>query len=278
MTPTELLTTADWIVINTSAGKDSQAMMDHVVSIADATPVPRSKLVAVHADLGDAEWPGTRELAAEHAAHYNLRFEVVFYKAISGERQDLLTHIRRRGKWPSSTCRYCTSEHKRGPVRTLFTRLVRESRTDTPAGDGVRGRPVVILNCMGMRAEESPARAKKKPFEQDKGASNNLRSVYTWLPLHAWKEADVWARIEKAGTRVHPAYRRLRRLSCSLCIFSPPDALAIAGQERPELLDRYVEVEKEIGHRFRMELSMAEVKERVDRGDVPERCDGVWCM
>lgn len=31
----------------------------------------------MHADLGDNEWPGTGELAAEHAAHYGLPFETV---------------------------------------------------------------------------------------------------------------------------------------------------------------------------------------------------------
>ena len=262
----------DWVVINTSAGKDSQAMTDYVVDCADKAGVPRERLVMVHADLGDMEWPGTKELAAEHAAHYGLRFEVVHRVTAAGERQNLLQQVEARGKWPSSTCRYCTSDHKRGPVGTLLTRLVTESRAT-----GIRRR-VNILNCLGLRADESPARAKRQAVSQDKRSSNGRRLVTVWLPIHGWDEASVWARIEAAGTRAHPAYRRLRRLSCSFCIFSPPDALVIAGQERPDLLDRYVEVEQKIGHRFRIELSMAEVRERVRSGCVPERCDGTWCM
>ncbi len=262
----------DWVVINTSAGKDSQAMTDYVVACADADGVPRERVVMVHADLGDMEWPGTKELAAEHAAHYGLRFEVVHRVTASGERQDLLQHVLARGKWPSSKCRYCTSEHKRGPVGTLLTRLTAETRAA-----GVRRR-VHLLNCLGLRADESPARAKRPALSEDTRHSNGRRRVTVWLPLHAWDEASVWARIDQAGTRVHPAYKRLRRLSCSFCIFSPAEALAIAGQERPELLDRYVAVEEKINHRFRMELSMAEVRERVRSGDVPARCDGTWCM
>ena len=54
----------DVILLNTSAGKDSQAMMDLVVAQARAEGVV-GRLIAVHCDLGDVEWPGTRHLAAE---------------------------------------------------------------------------------------------------------------------------------------------------------------------------------------------------------------------
>ena len=60
--------------------------------------------------------------------------------------------------------------HKRAQVARLFTWLT--ART-TPAGR----RPVRILSCLGMRAEESPARAKRKPFEQDQRNSNGKRIV-----------------------------------------------------------------------------------------------------
>ncbi len=268
----ETLLKADWIVLNTSAGKDSQAMIDYVTRLADELGIPRSRLVAVHGDLGEVEWPGTRELAAEHAAHYGLRFEIVHRVTKAGVRQNLLEQVRERGRWPSSTCRYCTSDHKRGPVRTLLTRLARESRES-----GKRG-PVLIVNALGLRAEESPARAKRAAWELDTRGTNGRRTVFTWLPLLPWNEAAVWARIEAAGTRPHPIYRRLRRLSCSFCIFSPFEALCIAGQERPDLLARYVETERAIGHRFRVNLSLVDVQKAVEAGDVPDRCEGSWCM
>ncbi len=269
---TSTLKAADWIVINSSAGKDSQAMLDLLVERANTLAIPRGRLVVVHADLGVAEWPGTRELAEEHAARYGLRFEVVHRRTKDGRRQTLLEHVRERGKWPSSTCRFCTSDHKRGPIRTLLTRLAAETRA---AGKEV---PAVIVNALGLRAEESPARAKRIAWELDAKASNGRRSVWTWLPLHSWDEAAVWDRIKAAGTRSHPAYRRVSRLSCMLCIFSPRDALAIAGQENPGLLAEYVETEQAIGHKFRVNLSLVEVQRAVEAGNVPERCEGSWCM
>ena len=59
----------EWIVANSSAGKDSQAMLDLVVEQCDQAGVPRARIVVAHADLGRVEWPGTRQLAQEQARH-----------------------------------------------------------------------------------------------------------------------------------------------------------------------------------------------------------------
>lgn len=244
----------DWIVINSSAGKDSQAMLDYVVNL---VPVAlRERIVVVHSDLGRVEWKGTRELAEEQADHYGLRFEVV-----SRTQNDLLDHVMARGKWPSSSARYCTSDHKRGPISTLFTKLTAESNLR---------RPVRILNCLGMRAQESPARSKLKAFERDKRNTNGRRQVDRWLPIHEWTVRQVWARIEKSGVRHHYAYDLgMPRLSCVFCIFAPEAALLVAGKHNPELLAEYVATEEKIDHTFRVNLKLADIQVKVQRGEVP---------
>src|SRR5205823_14965590 len=145
----------------------------------------------------------------------------------------------------------------------LFTLLTTASlRNSNP--------PVRILNCMGLRAEESPARAKKKPFDRDERASNGKRVVDVWLPIHSWTTAQVWQRIRASGVRYHPAYDLgMPRLSCCFCIFSPRAALLLAGKHNPELLAEYVAVEKQIGHRFRQELPLASVQQALARGERP---------
>ena len=150
------LTTYDWIVINSSAGKDSQAMLTDMVHRCDEAGVDRSKLIVAHADLGDMEWEGTKALAERQAKIYGLRFE-----AIARPQGDLLTHIEQRKMWPSSTCRYCTSDHKRGQISKIITKIAKETKTSRPGMIS----PVRILNCLGIRAEESNARAKKIPFQ-----------------------------------------------------------------------------------------------------------------
>lgn len=57
----------DRILVNSSAGKDSQASL-HVVAMAARAAGVSDRIVVVHADLGDAEWDGVPQLAAEHAA------------------------------------------------------------------------------------------------------------------------------------------------------------------------------------------------------------------
>jgi 3'-phosphoadenosine 5'-phosphosulfate sulfotransferase (PAPS reductase)/FAD synthetase len=252
------LTRYDWIVLNSSAGKDSQAMLDVVVEQADRARIPRSRLVVVHADLGRVEWPGTRQLAEEQARHYGLEFV-----AVRRPQGDLLDHIARRGMFPSPAVRWCTSDHKRGPVLTLFTRLAERSRQQGIA-------VCRILNCLGLRAEESLARARRRPFVPNELASNGRRWVDDWLPLHAWTAKQVWQRIRASGVRHHPAYDLgMPRLSCCFCIFSPRSALLLAGKHNPELLAEYVAVEKQIGHRFRVELSLAEVQSALRRSAEP---------
>ena len=65
----------DVILVNSSAGKDSQAMLDYIVELAGAAL--RDRIVVVHCDLGRVEWQGTRELAEAQARYYGVRFEVV---------------------------------------------------------------------------------------------------------------------------------------------------------------------------------------------------------
>ena len=256
------LTMYDIILINTSAGKDSQVMLDEVVRLAREQGV-ESRLVAVHCDLGRVEWKGTRELAEHQCAHYGVPLEVV-----SRRRGDLLTHIEERGKFPSSTARYCTSDHKRAQVCRVMTKLV--DLANEVEDFEAMGRRVRILNCVGLRAQESPARAKRVPFIADDPTYSNKtrRQVDTWLPIHGWTIEEVWARIRASGVEHHRAYDLgMPRLSCCFCIFAPRPALLIAGEHNPELLDEYVGVEQRTGHTLRVDQSLVEIKTALANGE-----------
>ncbi|MGW2841923.1 phosphoadenosine phosphosulfate reductase domain-containing protein [Streptomyces sp. NPDC001493] len=266
-----LLTWADVILVSSSGGKDSQAMESHIVRLATHSSVVH-RIVVVHCDLGDVEWKGTRALAAAQAAAYGLRFEVV-----SRKQGDLVQQIRERHHtlrakgdvttpaWPSSQARYCTSDHKRAQVRRLMTRLTSELGPQL-------GRPVRILNCMGMRAQESPARMKRAELAFDGGASNSKRTVFTWLPLHAWTVEEVWAEIARSGLPYSPVYDwGMSRLSCSFCVLASESDLTLASRLRPEKAAEMVELEEYVGHSFKQNLSIAEI---VRRGAAAEAASG----
>jgi 3'-phosphoadenosine 5'-phosphosulfate sulfotransferase (PAPS reductase)/FAD synthetase len=218
-----------WIVANISGGKDSQVALDELVRVLQAQGVPRARVVTVFCDLGSAdEWPGTRELAAEHAARYGLRHEVVCRQVSDGRggtrQQGLFGHIIARGLWPDAMRRYCTSDLKRAPVYRLLTRLAAEARAEGCAG------PVPILNVMGLRAEESPRRALMAPFSRDERASNSRRHVDEWLPVHSWTRRQVWQRIRETGARYHPVYHLgMPRLSCRFCLAGETEVVTREG-------------------------------------------------
>lgn len=246
------LASYDVVLVNSSAGKDSQAMLDYVVELAGAAGV-LDRVVVVHCDLGHVEWPGTKELAAEQAAHYGLRFEVR-----RREQSTLLEQVEARGMWPSARARYCTSDQKRSVVRKLITELVAELGLDRQAR---------ILNCLGLRGEESRARSRRPVLVRDDAASSGRRAVDTWLPIHTWTEPEVWARIKASGVRHHWAYDQgMRRLSCSLCVLASKDDLKCAIRLRPELAAEYVELETRIGHDFRADTSMAQLVAEAGEG------------
>jgi 3'-phosphoadenosine 5'-phosphosulfate sulfotransferase (PAPS reductase)/FAD synthetase len=242
----------DVILVNSSAGKDSQAMLTYLVGLADAAGVDRSRIVVVHADLGRVEWEGTRELAERQAAAYGLRFETV------RRNQDLLDQIEARGMFPSAAARYCTSDQKTAQVLKLMTRLAAEHRE--AQGDVEAPHPIRILNCLGMRAQESPARAKKTPYGPDKQASNGRRVVTRWLPIFDWTVEKVWDTIRESGLPYHPAYDAgMPRLSCVLCVLAGRKELVVAARLNPGLTRQYVAVEARIGHKFKADLSIAEI-------------------
>lgn len=240
----------DFILVNSSAGKDSQAMLTYLVNLADSQGCPRDRLIVVHADLGRVEWAGTRELAQEQAEAYGLRFEVV-----RRDRGDLLEQIEQRGMFPSSAARYCTSDQKTSQVAKLMTRLADDYR----AAYGKDARPR-ILNCLGIRAQESPARAKKQAWSRD-NATNGRRHVDRWLPIFDWSTERVWAVIRESGVRHHEAYDAgMPRLSCVFCVLAGERELVLAARLNPELAAEYAAVEERIGHTFQNGRSMAQIR------------------
>ena len=102
---------------------------------------------------------------------------------------------------------------------------------------------------MGMRAEESPARARKAPWRRNDRMSVAGREVRDWLPIFDLTIEDVFRIIRDAGQTPHPAYLQgMSRMSCVFCIMASRSDLRTAAQLQPDLYRRYAALERRIGH------------------------------
>ena len=217
------------VSVSTSGGKDSQAM-----TILLSRIVPRDQIVAVHAPLVDVEWPGTIEFIR---ATLPPGMPLILAPVASGK--TLLDSIEERGRFPSPKVRWCTSSLKRGPIE-------RELRRYLKANPRFGGR---IVSAMGMRAEESPARARKPPWRLNDRNSRAGRTWYDWLPVFNLTERQVFGVIRDAGQSPHPAYGMgMSRLSCVFCIMASRADLRTAAQLQPALYARYVDLEERFRH------------------------------
>lgn len=256
----------DLVIINSSGGKDSIASIWKMCKMADVQGYPRARMHISHQCLGESEWPGTLELVHEQAKLFGLPVHVTKQRDKAGKEQTLLEYALMRGKWPSGEQRWCTSEFKRGPGARVITKLTKGYEKCN------------VLYVFGFRKDESPAREKKKKLVINKRWSTKTRTVTDYLPIHDWNCDHVWSLIKEYDLPYHYAYDlRMPRLSCVFCIYTTFDALVIAGRSNPALLDKYVDAEDKMGHRFNAKFSLREVKEAIESGYEPTRISD-WVM
>lgn len=219
---TDLVLSNAVFYVSHSGGKDSQAMYSMMASL-----IPHDQIVVIHASLGDVEWPGVIEHINSTISH-----ELNIVKA----EKTFLGMVERRGKWPSAQHRQCTSDLKRGPIEKFIHQDMKRR------GGGI------AVNCMGLRAAESSARAKRQPFMKKDGQSVTGRTVWEWLPIFTLSTPDVFEMIAQAGQKPFWAYQQNERLSCVFCIMGSRNDLRHGAEQNPELYRRYVELERRIGH------------------------------
>ena len=197
----ELVQRGALVAVNHSGGKDSQCM-----TILLSRLVPREQLLVVHAPLGEVEWPDTLALIE---ATIPDGVPLILAPVTSGK--SLLQSIEERGQFPSASVRWCTSSTKRGPIE-------RELRHYLRSHPRFAGR---LVNAMGLRADESAARARKTPWKRSDRNSRAGRSWFDWLPIFDLSTDDVFRIIRDAGQSPHWAYAAgMSRLSCSFCILA----------------------------------------------------------
>lgn len=230
-----------------SGGKDSWAQYAALRAI-----IPADQLHVVHADLGEIEWLGVkdqirtaidgRELLVAQAIHAD-GSPKDFFSAVRQRRATLdRTGRSHLPAVPDRGNRFCTSDLKVTPI----WKVIKAHAKTIP---GAR----IIVNCVGIRGAESPARQTKI----DKRGTLNVNAKQTgkgtrwealdWWPIAHWSDAEVWQLIEDESLPIHPAYKAGNdRLSCVFCIFGSRGDLQRGAAARPELLAKYAELEADV--------------------------------
>jgi 3'-phosphoadenosine 5'-phosphosulfate sulfotransferase (PAPS reductase)/FAD synthetase len=209
------------IVINFSGGKDSSAMLAYICE-----KYPDVKKHVVFADTG---WEHTdaEQWSRQIVALFGLELHVV-----RNPNKTFLSMSEKRGKFPGMQTRQCTSDLKRDPINAWIRKNVKDA---------------VVVNCMGLRAEESSARAKKKRLGRNNRETNSKRTLWDWLPIQEWTETEVLAYLEKKGIPLHPVYKHLRRFSCRVCIYMSQHDVAQVAKFDPQAIDIIEKIEKATG-------------------------------
>lgn len=216
----------------------------------------------IHADLGRMEWLETPAYMQTMSARYGVDLH------ICQKDHDLLEGIQRRAEkvapdnippFPSAAARYCTAGWKRNTINTWL-------RHTFPAD-------VTVIQCIGLRRDESKGRAKTPDHcANDMASAPTLgRTVLNWYPLAAWSTDDVWASLgispeqltavqeavkagatpAGAGWVYHPAYAYGNdRLSCSLCVLAGAGDIENGARHNPDLYRALVDLELSSGFGF----------------------------
>ena len=210
-----------WLVFNLSGGKDSSAALFAAMPMLDALGHPRERRIAIHADLGRAEWNSTAETVEAIAARAGIALTI--RRRQSGDlfdrwhqrfeagkaRYEELSTYNLIGPWSSASLRFCTSEQK---AQVIGPYLARQLAGET------------IIQVIGIRRDESSARATAPDWKRDtRFAADRNRAgtqMMIWHPVIDWSTADVFAFHETHGIPLHEAYTRhgSSRLSCRYCV------------------------------------------------------------
>ncbi|BAI98991.1 hypothetical protein Sj15T_09890 [Sphingobium sp. TA15] len=226
-----------WFVFSLSGGKDSGATAATVSALLDSIGHPRSRRLAIHADLGRAEWRTTPSTVEAVSRHLGLPLIVVRRRAgdmvdrweqrfRDGCRRyaDLLTY-NLIGPWSSSALRFCSSELK---ANVIGPELARRLRGET------------VVQVIGIRRDESSARQLTPVSKLDirfapSGNAAGTRMML-WHPLIDWTAQDVFAAHEQYHVPLHEAYARgSTRLSCAFCVLASLPDLTIAANVQDNL-------------------------------------------
>lgn len=253
-----------WFVFNLSGGKDSGALSLAAMLYLDALGHPRERRLAIHADLGRAEWKSTPITVEQVAAKLGLPLHVVRRSAgdLVARWQNRFDHGKRRyvelatynliGPWSQANKRFCTSELKAQVIGPYLARLL--------AGQS-------IVQIIGIRRDESSGRSRapiaKLDLRYASAGNSKGTSMMLWHPGVDWTSDEIFDCHKRHDLPLHEAYTAYgsTRLSCAFCVLASIHDLqaAASAADNVDLYLHLVGMEADSTFSFQPERWLADV-------------------
>ncbi len=129
-----------------------------------------------------------------------------------------------KGRFPSRRAQFCTQFLKTEPLTEYALQLI-----DSHGA---------VESWQGVRAQESPGRA-KLPEREDKGGGYTI-----YRPILKWTADEVFAYHRERGVEPNPLYKLgMGRVGCMPCINSSKDQILEISKRFPQHIDRIAEWE-----------------------------------
>ena len=198
------------VYVGVSGGKDSQALAYRVQAYLE-TIGHRGPRALIHSDLGRIEWRDSAPVCERLAER--LGWELVTVRRPAGdmvdrwlsrwaanvERYRTLSCVKLIMPWSSAAQRFCTSE--------LKTQIIaRAIRARHPVGP--------VVSVIGLRWEESPARARQPVAKRDMALSRARGIGLAWNAIIHWPRQDMLDYIRQCGGVLHEAYTSMAAAGC----------------------------------------------------------------
>lgn len=197
-------------LISISGGKDSTALWLHLKN-----ELRLPNLIAIFSDTG---W--------EHPATYDYLdyLETVIGPLIRLKPElDFVELAKKKNRFPSAKARFCTEHLKMRPMREWL-----RSQIDTRALSSDD-----LIQCTGIRAEESSSRAKMSEFVE----MDEFFKLPQWRPIISWTWQEVFDCHERHQVAPNPLYKQgMSRVGCMPCIMSNHSELAEIAVRFPETI------------------------------------------
>jgi 3'-phosphoadenosine 5'-phosphosulfate sulfotransferase (PAPS reductase)/FAD synthetase len=132
-----------------------------------------------------------------------------------------------KGRFPSRRAQFCTQYLKSEPATEYAMELIERFGS--------------VVSWQGVRAEESPSRA-KLPEREDKGGGYSI-----FRPIHKWTAAQVFAMHDKHNIKPNPLYKLgMGRVGCMPCVNANKNEILEISKRFPDQIERINEWENAV--------------------------------